>query len=213
MALHKNLKLSELHSVQAWQFATATARLAASVTNDDVGKVALQLDNDTIWLLAEAAPSAVWVELTNTTAGGSSGSPSYGSVPTAATGAPQSFLHGLGITPSALLVVPVDLPAGSAWSYTFGTVNSSVITVTGTAGVQYQVLAWGGLPPVSVFRLTAPNASVWDVTVNNAGVLATAPSVGAGAGQVLLAAPDGSRWGLSVDNTGTLNTTLVTPPI
>lgn len=64
MAIHKDLKLSELHAVDAFQYPTQIAREAAAVTAADIGKVAIQLDNESVWILVSVEPT-VWEELTS----------------------------------------------------------------------------------------------------------------------------------------------------
>ena len=46
-----------VHVIQNWAVADATARLALSVTSDDVGKVARQLDNNSFWVLTSDTPT------------------------------------------------------------------------------------------------------------------------------------------------------------
>jgi hypothetical protein len=45
--------------VQSWEVADAPARLALSVTSDDVGRIARQLDDGSFWLLTAVSPD-VW---------------------------------------------------------------------------------------------------------------------------------------------------------
>lgn len=54
-----------IHSVVAKQYASASARTTdTTLVAADVGKVALQTDNTTLWVLADESP-LTWVELTN----------------------------------------------------------------------------------------------------------------------------------------------------
>lgn len=127
------------------------------------------------------------------------------------TGEAQTVGHGLPFVPTKVLVLPSNLPAGSAWGYDLGTVNDILITVTATAGVQYRVFAWTGVASTGPVRLTAPNNSVWEVRTNELGVLLTSPAVGmTGIGSVVIEGQDGSRWFLTVDNEGVLNTDRAT---
>jgi pectin methylesterase-like acyl-CoA thioesterase len=67
MSLHKNLTGTELHGIQAYTYADATARLAATgFVSADVGKVALQSDNGSFWILTATTP--IWSELTGSSA-------------------------------------------------------------------------------------------------------------------------------------------------
>lgn len=66
MSLHRNLTGNELHSIQAFTYADASARLAAiGFTSADIGKVALQLDTKSFWILTD--PTPLWSETTGTT--------------------------------------------------------------------------------------------------------------------------------------------------
>jgi hypothetical protein len=61
MALHESLTLGDIHIVYNWTYADATARLAATgFTAADTGKLARQLDDDSLWLLSTYSP-IVWV--------------------------------------------------------------------------------------------------------------------------------------------------------
>lgn len=56
--LHKNAALDDRHGSHNWEYADAAARIAASgfVTND-LRKLALQLDDNSLWLLTSTAPT------------------------------------------------------------------------------------------------------------------------------------------------------------
>ena len=57
----------DVHSVLAFTYDDAAERLAAtSLTSDDVGKIALQVDDSTYWILASVSPIA-WSQLAGTT--------------------------------------------------------------------------------------------------------------------------------------------------
>ena len=58
---HGDLTSTNVHTILRWTHADATARLAQSVTGDDVGKVSHQLVDDTFWVLADTIPT--WVQL------------------------------------------------------------------------------------------------------------------------------------------------------
>jgi len=62
-ALHSLLAGADVHPAHAFTFADRTARLAAVPSAADVGKVALQQSDQTLWALVGAAP-AVWRLLT-----------------------------------------------------------------------------------------------------------------------------------------------------
>lgn len=65
MALHRNLTTSDgIHIVHAYEYADATARLAATgFTATDVGKVAYQVDDASFWILTGYGP-ITWVSIT-----------------------------------------------------------------------------------------------------------------------------------------------------
>ncbi|UCG53158.1 MAG: hypothetical protein JSW58_06290 [Candidatus Latescibacterota bacterium] len=61
-SLHKNLPVGEIHIPYSWQYNNATERLAATgFLAEDVGKLAWQLDNNSIWLLSSVTPT--WVQV------------------------------------------------------------------------------------------------------------------------------------------------------
>lgn len=63
MALHKTLPITELHRIQSLSYANQTAREAASgLTSDDVGRVAIQTDDDSFYLLTDHSP-VTWLAL------------------------------------------------------------------------------------------------------------------------------------------------------
>ena len=81
MTVHKSTPLGQMHVPYNWTYADAAARTGASgFTADDVGKLARQLDNDTLWMLTDHT-GPVWQ-----TIGSSSGTEilADGSVPFAA---------------------------------------------------------------------------------------------------------------------------------
>jgi len=64
--LHRDLTIADgIHIVHAFEYANATARLAAGgFVAADIGKVAQQQDNNSYWVLATTAP--LWTEITAT---------------------------------------------------------------------------------------------------------------------------------------------------
>jgi hypothetical protein len=61
--LHKDLANAEIHTVVAWVYANATARLAATgFVSSDLYKLAYQLDTGTLWMLQDDSP-ITWSEL------------------------------------------------------------------------------------------------------------------------------------------------------
>lgn len=66
MSFHKNEETGSIHIMHNYEYADAAARTGASgFTAGDIGKVALQLDDDSIWVLIATAPT--WSELTSST--------------------------------------------------------------------------------------------------------------------------------------------------
>ena len=59
MTTHSNASL--VHRPYSWEYADATARAAATgFTTNDVGKLARQLDDNTLWMLTDDSPET-WV--------------------------------------------------------------------------------------------------------------------------------------------------------
>lgn len=56
---HKSLRLEDVHSIHAFEFANEAERLSASPAAGDVGKLALQTDDWTYWSLKSVLPT-VW---------------------------------------------------------------------------------------------------------------------------------------------------------
>jgi len=60
---HADLTGSNIHIPYTWSYADATEREAASgFVAGDVGKLALQQDNNTLWLLTATTPA--WLQIT-----------------------------------------------------------------------------------------------------------------------------------------------------
>lgn len=58
--LHKNITAAERHAPHSWEYADATARAAATgFVLADLYKLALQVDNDSLWILTATTPT--WV--------------------------------------------------------------------------------------------------------------------------------------------------------
>src|SRR5690606_25629510 len=58
MSNHSNLGLGDIHRFANWEYATASARMAATgFTADDIGKIAKQTDNNTFWELTAVTPA------------------------------------------------------------------------------------------------------------------------------------------------------------
>lgn len=66
MGFHDEVKKGDVHIIYQFEFADATARLAASgLVPDDIGKVARQLDNESFHVLSDDSP-VTWKPLTGT---------------------------------------------------------------------------------------------------------------------------------------------------
>jgi hypothetical protein len=66
--VHRTLTLNENHATHAFTFANAAARLAAVVVAADIGKIALQTDTETYWMLTSVTP-VKWVGADGTNTG------------------------------------------------------------------------------------------------------------------------------------------------
>lgn len=59
---HDAISIGEVHIIHNWAYADAAARTsAAGLTSGDLHKVALQTDNDTLWVLVATTPT--WIEI------------------------------------------------------------------------------------------------------------------------------------------------------
>lgn len=59
---HNSLGLGDIHRLANWEYATASARTAATgFTADDIGKIAKQTDNNTFWELTAVTPA--WLQI------------------------------------------------------------------------------------------------------------------------------------------------------
>jgi len=63
MAFHKDQVLANNHTAHAFSYATSTLREAASLAAGDVGKIALQTDDNSYWILQAVSP-ATWAPMT-----------------------------------------------------------------------------------------------------------------------------------------------------
>jgi hypothetical protein len=61
--LHSALNGTNIHVPHRFTYADATERLAAMPVATDVGCLAFQEDNDTLWLLIDDDP-ATWIQIT-----------------------------------------------------------------------------------------------------------------------------------------------------
>jgi hypothetical protein len=69
MTLHKDLALANLHSIHTWAVADAAGLAALTPTADDVGKVAWQQDDNSLWFLADET-GPVWEQVNGGGGGG-----------------------------------------------------------------------------------------------------------------------------------------------
>lgn len=59
---HRHAALGDRHAAHNWEYANAAARTAATdFTSGDVGKLARQLDDNTLWMLTATTPT--WVAI------------------------------------------------------------------------------------------------------------------------------------------------------
>ena len=63
MPIHRDLTGTEVHVPHAWEYTDATAREAATgFTEDDLYRLALQVDDHSLWILTDHDPVA-WVSV------------------------------------------------------------------------------------------------------------------------------------------------------
>jgi hypothetical protein len=68
MSIHKNLPYTDSHFAHSYEYADAAARTGASgFVASDVNRLALQLDNNSLWLLTSTTPT--WMEITSVASG------------------------------------------------------------------------------------------------------------------------------------------------
>ena len=68
MSFHKNLPVDDSHFAHAWEYADETQREGASgFDSSEVGKLARQLDNNSLWMLTSTTPT--WMEITSIAGG------------------------------------------------------------------------------------------------------------------------------------------------
>lgn len=72
MSFHSAEIGSSIHVAHAFTYANAAARVAASLLVTDIGKIALQSDNKSYWILQNNAPTT-WSQINGGSGGGSSG--------------------------------------------------------------------------------------------------------------------------------------------
>jgi len=117
MPLHNSLGAGDIHVVYQWSYVNAASRAAASgFVSADVGKVALQLDNNTLWLLTDPAP--VWRSVGSLASDADHGNLSGGSLHAVATQSVAGFM-------SASDKIAVD-------TFTSGNVSIQVRNETGS---------------------------------------------------------------------------------
>lgn len=58
--LHKKALLGDIHKVHNYEYPNESSRDSAILTNEDIGKIAWQKDNDSFWILKSAVPTT-WV--------------------------------------------------------------------------------------------------------------------------------------------------------
>ena len=69
-------------------------------------------------------------------------SKTFASTEQTGTGSPQNVAHGLGATPSIVMIAVTEDPAGSGFDVAEGTHTSTNVVVTVTSGVKFKVFAW-----------------------------------------------------------------------
>ncbi len=140
MGLHKNLTSTELHVLHAFTYTNATAREAATgFVAGDIGKVALQSDNLSFWILTSTTPT--WSELTKTAATsvagrivvGKSGAVDFTNIKDAVA---QAVTNGASLTNPYIVLVypgiytennPITVPQGVIVSTITGERNASTL--------------------------------------------------------------------------------------
>lgn len=152
------------HPIENWSFADATARAAATVTVDDIGKVAFQESDSTYWRLTDDSP-LTWIAF-------SGGAGSVGATgPTGATG-PAGSAGSAG----AAGVTGATGPAGATGPTGAGTTGATgPAGATGPTGVG----TTGATGPAGATGVTGPTGpgggggSLWLQVINESGASLT----------------------------------------
>jgi len=152
-----------VHSIVAFRYADAAARLAAvpaDFTAEDLDKVAKQLDNGSRWILSAITPVVVWAAFGSSSLLFLAGVNSQGvATPTRVGGRIAT------VSQTMTLVVQLEATAGEAHARLWDVTNSSLVTEVSTlsttsvrltaaglaivAGHAYELQIWlvGGAPP------------------------------------------------------------------
>jgi hypothetical protein len=150
LTLHKDLPIDKVHIPYSFTYADATARNGATgLTEEDEGKFARQLSNNSIWMLTDHT-GPTWVQV-GASGGGGEAFPVDSIFITVSDNAPEDDL-GYGTWE---LVGSVPLPIGSITGgivsedgdYTIHTFNSSGTLELGDVGsltIEYLIIAGGG---------------------------------------------------------------------
>lgn len=133
---HKNIQDGNIHPIANWTFSSNSERENASVLEEDVGKVAFQSNNNTLWYLLSSAPT--WKRILTqgdaTTPAGAAGGHLQGVYPNPIVKA-DSHTH----TQATLPAYPTTLPPnGNAGGDLTGEYPNPVLrNQTGLAAGQY----------------------------------------------------------------------------
>lgn len=95
MSRHVDLTGSDIHLAHRYSHATAAAREAESVVAADIGKISLQADDDSFWILADNSP-VVWNRL--------AGEWAKGSIDASGTIAPSTVSTGISIPTGSYII-------------------------------------------------------------------------------------------------------------
>jgi len=159
MSFHRTLSGDDIHSLPAFTYADATARLAAvGFVEADVGKMARQLSDSSFWMLGTISPAIVWDSL-----GG--GNPADGVV------AVHAFNIAVAGTNAANAATTI---AGEA--FTLATVGTNAAQAANTiAGEAYTLARAGTDAAAAAYAAAAAALADTGTAVNRAGDTMTGP--------------------------------------
>jgi|SRR5262245_9659673 len=148
---HRNITLGDNHIPHQWEYANATARLAASgFAPADVGKLSRQLDTNSLWMLIDDSP-ATWAQV-------------------GSAGAPVAIVLGIGDEITAITSGTNKLIFRMPFAMTLTSVRGSLATAQTSGSIFTVDINEGGTTVLST-KLTIDNTEKTSTTAATAAVI------------------------------------------